>query len=107
MLIPERPPTVAMYITLHRVETQSPFETGACVFREPVMKEQSSELLDCVFKDDFSMKNVREVLLSPVSCMQIQTLLRAAAQEWVLMIACAETTKGRLCQGAWNIDLGI
>lgn len=82
--------------------------TGACVFREPVTKEQSSELLHCVFKDNFSINNVREVLLSPVAFMQMQTLLRAAAHEWVLMIAFTETTKGRLCpQGAWNIDLGI
>lgn len=42
------------------------------------------------------IKNVREVLLPPVACMQMQTLLRAAAHEWVLMIAFTETTKGRL-----------
>lgn len=55
--------------------------TGAFVFKEPVTKEQSSELLHCVFKDNFSINNVREVLLSPVACMEMETLLRAAAHE--------------------------
>lgn len=41
--------------------------TGACVFKEPVTKEQSGELVGCVFKDNFSINNVREVLLSPCS----------------------------------------
>lgn len=61
-----------MCIMLHRVETQVLCEqsTGACVFRELVRKKQSSELLDCVFKDNFSINNVREVLLSPVASMQ-------------------------------------
>lgn len=67
--------------------------TSACAFKKPVTKEQSNELFDCVFTDNFSINNVREVLLSPVASMQIGTLLRAAACEWVLMIACTETAE--------------
>lgn len=55
--------------------------TGACAFKSPVTKEQSNELFDCIFKDNFSINNVREVLLSPIASMQMGTLLRAVARE--------------------------
>ena len=67
--------------------------TSARAFKKPVTKEQSSEFFDCIFKYGFSINSVSEILLSAGASMQMGTLLRAAAREWVLMTACTETAK--------------
>lgn len=78
---------------LHRVEKPGSFvttqSTGAYASMKPIPKVPSNEFFDCIFKDSFSMCNVREVL-SPVGVMEMEVLLRAAGTGWVLRIPCVE-----------------
>lgn len=83
---------VSCYIELKpRALCDCPAEHRCMCFQEACHKEQSNELFDCVFRDGFSINYVREVLLSLVASMQMGTVLRATAREYVLMIACTET----------------
>lgn len=61
--------------------------------QEKYHKKLSNELFDCIFRDSFSINNMREVLLSSAANLEMGALLRAAVGEWVLRIPCVEIAK--------------
>lgn len=83
--------------------------TGACSFREPVTKAQSSGLLDSVFKDNFSRyKKCERSSASPCSLYANANSFKGCST-WMGFDDCFyRDYKRKACpQGAWNIDLGI
>lgn len=62
-------------------------------FQEMYHKKLSNELFDCIFRDNFSINKMGEVLLSSVANMEMGTLLRTTVGERVLRIPFVEIAK--------------
>lgn len=87
---------------LRRVDTLL-WLPSAWALEKPVTKEQTKEMFDSIFKDNFGVNNVREDLLSR----RMETL-KGCSTRMAFDDCLYRECKGMLCpEGVWNIDLGI